>query len=696
MFLNEGLILLVITALLMYMGIVRIGETEVGLVIKKFSLNPRHSSLPSDGLIALNGEAGWQADTLAPGSHWGYWPWAYTIRRVPLISVPPGQIALVFAKDGEPIPPERTLGKVVDCKNFQDARAFLMNGGQRGRQLDILAAGVYRINTSLFTIITTENAPDHGMKPKELHVYTIDTDKIGIVTTEDGASLPKDEVAGPRIEGHHNFQSGQKFLDNGGYKGLQEEILAAGSWTLNPWFVRVEQVSLTSVLPGTVGVVISHVGKDTENGRSDDLVDSGYKGIWKTPLYPGQHPINTKVMNVEIVPTNMIALDWSNKPKPAWHYDAKLQALEVHSKDRFPFWVEVTQKIRISGKDAPKMISFVGSPAAKESHPVEDSEEGSRRYNSIRNLITKALEPLISAYFKISAQDHEVLDFHDHRSERQREAADHIKMALIEYGVQSEGTFILDIDVPNSLEELVQERKFSEEKRKLFQKDQEKEEEHRKLALAEENTKAEQQLVREKNQLDIARFITERENLRIQVEADSIRKKAEAEADALKIRETTRIQLALEEEQSRVEIARLNAEARSFEIQTEVKAIRDKAEAEAYGLQRKEQAVASGITEKTKAWGSVETHLESNRIDRLPTELPTTLVVSNSSENPIQQTLMADMLGNRAFQKPRPVNFEARHDRLTQRVTKDDSLERSKLTESEEPEVVVMKENNAG
>jgi hypothetical protein len=37
--------------------------------------------------------------------------------------------------------------KVVDCDNFQDARKFLLNGGEKGRQLGILTAGTYRINT---------------------------------------------------------------------------------------------------------------------------------------------------------------------------------------------------------------------------------------------------------------------------------------------------------------------------------------------------------------------------------------------------------------------------------------------------------------------------------------------------------------------------------------------------------------------
>jgi len=33
------------------------------------------------------------------------------------------------------IPAERILAKVVDCDDFQDARKFLVNDGEKGRQL---------------------------------------------------------------------------------------------------------------------------------------------------------------------------------------------------------------------------------------------------------------------------------------------------------------------------------------------------------------------------------------------------------------------------------------------------------------------------------------------------------------------------------------------------------------------------------
>ncbi|HAT13680.1 MAG TPA: band 7 protein, partial [Microcoleaceae bacterium UBA11344] len=154
---------------LFFGGLVVIGDREVGIVSKKFSFGGK--SLPPGDLIALNGEAGYQADTLPPGWHWGYWPLQYNVRKESLTVVPQGEIALIIAAGGASIPPQRILGKITECDNFQDARKFLKSGGEKGRQLGIITGGSYRINTALFTVITAENAAKHGMTAELLKLY---------------------------------------------------------------------------------------------------------------------------------------------------------------------------------------------------------------------------------------------------------------------------------------------------------------------------------------------------------------------------------------------------------------------------------------------------------------------------------------------------------------------------------------------
>src|SRR5258706_10865607 len=145
------LILCLLSIVPLVLGSVFIRERQVGVVVKKFGSR----SLGPGRLVALAGESGYQADILPTGLHSGYFRWQYRILKMPVTVVPQGEIALVIAADGAAIPAERILGQGVDCNNFQDARKFLVNGGEKGRQLGILTAGTYRINKAIFAVITS-------------------------------------------------------------------------------------------------------------------------------------------------------------------------------------------------------------------------------------------------------------------------------------------------------------------------------------------------------------------------------------------------------------------------------------------------------------------------------------------------------------------------------------------------------------
>src|SRR4051812_27491705 len=134
-------------------GIVYIPHTQVGIVEKIWSSK---GSLRDGQIIARNGEAGYQAKFLRGGIHFGLYPWQYRIHKEPLVSVPEGKMAYVYARDGVPLEPIQTLGRNVDSNHFQDALRFLEAQGQRGRQRGILREGVYAINLALFVVITEE------------------------------------------------------------------------------------------------------------------------------------------------------------------------------------------------------------------------------------------------------------------------------------------------------------------------------------------------------------------------------------------------------------------------------------------------------------------------------------------------------------------------------------------------------------
>ncbi len=135
-----------------------IPNNYVGVVEKLWS---RTGSVTAGAILALNGEAGYQADLLRGGIHFGLWRWQYRIHKARLVTVPQGRIGYVYARDGEPLQPSQTLARVATCNNFQDARGFLTADegearGQRGRQRAILREGVYAVNLALFAVITED------------------------------------------------------------------------------------------------------------------------------------------------------------------------------------------------------------------------------------------------------------------------------------------------------------------------------------------------------------------------------------------------------------------------------------------------------------------------------------------------------------------------------------------------------------
>ncbi len=508
-----------------WLGLVVIGPNESGLVIR------RHGrSLPAGRLIATRGEAGFQARMLSPGWHTGLWPWTYKVVKVPLVDVPSGEIALVIAKDGAAVPGERVLAREVDCDDFQNAEQFLEGGGEKGRQLAILTTGKYRINPALFDVVTARTAQAYGLSREQLLVFRVPADRVGIVTTLDGRPIPAGDLAGPSVPGHERFQRGQAFIDACGCRGLQEEVLLSGAWNLNPWFASVELHPLTDIPIGYVGVVVSYVGGEHVDVSGDafahgDLVERGRKGVWVEPLLPGKHPLNTRAMKVELVPTTNIVLNWASRSEQH-HYDAGLDPINVRSGDGFSFQLDVAAIIHIGMKNAPRVISRVGS---------------------MQNLVDHVLQPTVGNYFRNSAQEVSVLEFLSARSARQRAAYLHIRAAVAAYDVDCIDVLIGDITPPGELMKTQTDRKIADELQRTY--DVQREAQVRRQMLERETAAANLQAdvvrseqavrIHEKNaeaQIAAARGQAEAMRVRAAAEADAARLAAEAEATATRLR----------------------------------------------------------------------------------------------------------------------------------------------------------------
>ena len=82
-------------AILAFIGVIMVPDDSLGIVTKKFVLFGAHRRLPDGQIIALEGEAGYQADTLPPGLHMGLWPWQYAVDLVKFQTIPQGKIGVV-------------------------------------------------------------------------------------------------------------------------------------------------------------------------------------------------------------------------------------------------------------------------------------------------------------------------------------------------------------------------------------------------------------------------------------------------------------------------------------------------------------------------------------------------------------------------------------------------------------------------
>jgi len=143
------IIVLLLAAILV--TVTNIGGNEVGVVEKKFG----GGSLAEGRIISVHGENGIQAQVLAPGWHFFYWPWQYTITKIPVIEIKDGRVGLVQTADGRSLPVNTIYAPEWDQPDkMLNAEFFLGEGnGYKGPQLTVIKPGKYRINPRLFTII---------------------------------------------------------------------------------------------------------------------------------------------------------------------------------------------------------------------------------------------------------------------------------------------------------------------------------------------------------------------------------------------------------------------------------------------------------------------------------------------------------------------------------------------------------------
>lgn len=510
-----GIVVALYLLIFVILGLRVISSDQVAVVEKWWSFK---GSL-KDSIIALNGEAGYSPNLLRGGIHFKS-ALMFKIHKYPLITIPQGQISYIFARDGKPLAPTQTLGKVVpEANNFQDVTGFLKNGGQRGPQRGILREGTYAINLAQFIVITPGEikAIFNSSKGERMELVSMQktllernafspviimgnggeaSDIMGIVTVHDGPSLPEGEIIAPYIgEGHSSFQDPELFLAQDGRRGKQRQVLTDGTYYINRLFATVEYRPKTVVPIGYVGVVVSFFGKegvDTTGAdyKHGELVGEGCKGVLEKPLMPGKYAFNTDAGKVVLVPTINIILKWNKEEIGSHKYDENLTEVDIITKDAFEPSLPLSVVMHIDYKQAPWVI---------------------QRFGDINMLVNQSLDPLVSAYFKDVAQTKTLIQLIQERSEIRERALGEMKEKFAKYNLQLEEVLIgtpkspvADVQIENILTQL-RERQIAEEKKVTYQKQQSAAESEKSLREAQAIAEQQSFLTKSKIQIDIER-----------------------------------------------------------------------------------------------------------------------------------------------------------------------------------------------
>ena len=529
-----------------------IGAAQVGLVTKRVGKN-----LDGDQLVALNGEAGYQADLLMPGVRFKLWP-IFAVERYDWVQVPPDHIGLVIAQVGAALPTgAKSAVYKPEFGSFADAKTFLANGGQRGVQRPVLPPGTtVPIHPIGFVVVTSEeifgklisDAAESAVSQVDqatLRVVHItpqgDRDVVGVVTTLEGP--PSGDIAS-RIGGfadvdqmedategspiqviqavlkskntlHDNYQDYQAFLDNGGCIGLQHDPLLYGSYLLNPFLVRVELREMLVVRQGEVAVIKSYVGLPTEDTSGAEfkfgsIVKPGHQGIWSEPLRTGKYTLNPRIYEAEIVPTSILTLNWSDATSEAHNLDARLSPIDAKSKEAFTFSIDLQVQIHVPDTRAPKVISMVGT---------------------MQNLVNEVLQSAVGNYFRNKLQTLGATEFIEKRDEVQSAAETYIQQYLSRYEVETRGVYIQDVVFPADLVQVLTSREIAAQERATFA--QQREAQEARVSLEQQRGVADMQgeLAQANVSIDIEKARAQAAKARAEGEASVITTTGSAEAD---------------------------------------------------------------------------------------------------------------------------------------------------------------------
>lgn len=494
-----------------------IGPNEIGLIMKRFG-----KRLPGDNPVAFNGEAGYQADLLMPGVRFKLWLF-YRVEKYPWVQVPAGEIGVVIAQIGKPLPAGvRSAAYKPEFGNFTNLQAFVQGEGQKGVQRPVVPPGsLLPIHPVAFLIITKKKVyglpldPDlqaqmgderelkcesFNLAPQQLNIVRIHPgavtqtqsqhedyqesvggtgDVVGVVTTLEGKPLSSGYIAS-RLGGFQDVdrmeKDGKKDPDiievllgdqmalHNNYQDYQAFIDAGGEMGLQHDVLRYGAYNLNPFLV-KVEIVPMLVVNQGEVAVIKAYVglssedQSGAEFKYGTLVRPGHRGLWQEPLRTGKYALNPRIYQAEKVPTAILNLNWAKAVSEAHKLDA-----------KLEPITAKSNEGFVFTIDLQVLIHVPDTQAPRviSMVGTMQNLVNEVLQAAVGNHFRDKLGSMSAVTFIQTRAKVQEEAFAHIKAKLEGYNVETPGVYIQDVILPEALVTVLTTRQIATQEIETF------------------------------------------------------------------------------------------------------------------------------------------------------------------------------------------------------------------------------------
>jgi len=410
-----------------------------------------------------------------------------------------------------------TLDRVYWADDLAAGKIIAANG-EKGPQSEILGPGFHLSAFIRFKYIL------------DFHpLHEVPEGSYGVLVARDGVSLREGQFladAWPQ-DALDKMLDATYFLNTGGQKGPQLNVLKPAKYRYNPFLWKIENRPAIDVATGTVAVIKSNVqtatdevcskeqvAGETGGAVSTPIVPRGCIGVWDEALMPNRYYLNSLAYSHTMIPTRLIT--WAYKggytkreinlrvasdgtitqesPEPVKILrpaGAADDAVTVRT-EGWEFPVEVRAVVQVHPEDAPRVVASIGTLA-----DVED------------RIVTPAIRDVLRTIG--GTKGRKVMDFIENRDEIVAEAEMIVAEEAAKAGVTLQELRLGEAAIPPELMVATLRKQLATQLRATY--GEEKLAQQERIAVEKERATADQQpmLVKAELEKDAAEFTKQRE-----------------------------------------------------------------------------------------------------------------------------------------------------------------------------------------